>query len=56
MKTKKTLTFVELIVVLGILSILLAVFWVYFKTIFVDARNADRKINVTLIANALKEF
>ncbi len=55
-KIKKALTFVELIVVLGILAILLSIFWIYFNTIFVDARNADRKINVTLLANALKEF
>ncbi len=55
-KAKKALTFVELIVVLGILAILLSIFWIYFNTIFVDARNADRKINVTLLANALKEF
>jgi len=55
-KYNRSFTFVEVIVVLWILAILLSIFWIYFNTIFVDARNADRKINVTLLANALKEF
>ena len=52
----KAFTLIELIVVLGIMAILLGMFWMYFNNLFIDARNADRKINVTLIANALKEF